>query len=147
MTAPTPPPREPGGPVLLYDGECGFCDRTVRFTLARDRRGRVRFAPLAGQYAGEVRARHPALANVDSLVLVEPAPGGGNERISIRSEGALRLASHLGGVWRLGGLLRVIPVSLRDRVYDLVARNRHRWFAPPEACTRPDPAHAGRFLD
>lgn len=137
----------PDGPVLLYDGDCGFCDRTVRFTLARDRRGRVRFAPLAGQFAAEVRARHPGLAGVDSLVLVEPASGDAAERIWVRSDGALRLAGYLGGPWRLASVLRAVPASLRDGVYDLVARNRHRWFAPPDACARPDPAHAGRFLD
>src|SRR6185436_14356621 len=59
------------GPVLLYDGLCGFCNGTVQFVLARDRRGVMRFATLQGEFARGIVARHPELAGVDSLILVE----------------------------------------------------------------------------
>ena len=59
------------GPVLLYDGLCGFCDGTVQFILKHDRRGLLRFATLQGDFARGVIDRHPELGGIDSLVLVD----------------------------------------------------------------------------
>ena len=39
------PPAEIG-PVLLFDGTCGLCNRCVRLLLRLDRRARLHFAPL-----------------------------------------------------------------------------------------------------
>ena len=133
-------------PVLLYDGLCGFCNGTVQFVLPRDRSRRIHFAPLQGEYAHEVLARHPELAAVDSLILVEPHENGG-ERVSVRSDSVLRLAPYLGGPWRLGTVLRIVPRSLRDWAYDLFARNRYRLFGRYESCPLPTPEQRGRFLD
>lgn len=132
-------------PVLLYDGLCGFCDAAVQFVLARDRHARLRFAPLQGEYAQGLRERHPELAQVDSLVLVEPAEAGA-ERVYLRSDGALRVAHHLGGAWRAAALLRVVPRALRDAAYDAFARVRYRVWGRREACAVPLPAQRARFL-
>lgn len=132
--------------VLLYDGLCGFCDRAVQFVLARDRHARLRFAPLQGEFARGVLARHPELAQVDSLVLVERDARSGQERIFVRSDGALRVAHHLGGAWRLTALLRVLPRGLRDLAYDAFARVRYRLFGRHDTCPIPAPAQRARFL-
>src|SRR5688572_32991168 len=99
--------------VLLYDGLCGFCDATVQFILKHDRRGSMQFAPLQGDFARGLLARHPALAAIDSLVLIEQDARGA-ERVSVRSEAVLRIADYLGGAWRVARLLKVVPRSLRD---------------------------------
>jgi len=134
-------------PVLLYDGLCGFCDRAVQFVLARDRRARLRFAPLQGSFARGVLARHPELAQVDSLVLVEPDAAAGGERVFVRTDGALRVARHLGGAWRAAALLRVVPRPLRDLAYDAFARVRYRVFGRHERCPVPLPEQRARFLE
>lgn len=118
-----------GDLVLLYDGLCGLCNGTVRFILARDRVGTLKFAPLQGAFAAGVRARHPEIAGVDSLVLVEREQGAGStERVFVRSEAALGLARYLGGVWLLAGIFRLVPRVLRDWAYDRVAASRYRLF-------------------
>ena len=134
------------GPVLLYDGLCGLCDRTVQMVLRADRRGVLRFAPLQGDFAAELFERHPRVRAVDSLVLVEP-DGAGGERVRVRSDAALALARHIGGAWRLAAVLRVVPPPLRDAAYDLVARTRYRIFGRRDACRIPDPAERSRFID
>lgn len=63
-----------------------------------------------------------------------------------KSEAALRVLIGLGGAWRLAGWLRIIPRPLRDAVYDIIARNRYRWFGKREACRMPTPAERDRFL-
>ena len=130
--------------VLLFDGLCNFCDGTVQFVLARDRRGTLRFAPLQGDFARAVLDRHPALRRVDSLILVY-GPGGDDD-VAVRSDAALRLAEYLGGVWGMARILRLVPHPLRDWGYDLIARYRYRLFGTRAACRVPDTAVRARFL-
>jgi predicted DCC family thiol-disulfide oxidoreductase YuxK len=132
-------------PVLLYDGVCGFCNQTVKVILGHDRRGSMLFAALQSDYARAVVARHPELENVDSLVFVEPTPGG--ERVYVRSEAALKVAAYLGGFWKLLLAGYVLPRGLRDYLYDLFARNRYRFFGKYDQCLLPPPEVRSRFLD
>lgn len=136
----------PAPPVLLYDGLCGFCNGAVQFVLKRDRRGTLRFAALQGDYARDVMARHPEIAGVDSLILVEPATTG-DERVYVRSAGALRTARYLDGQWRLTQALVVIPRPVRDWAYDLFARWRYRLFGRYDSCPIPSPEQRARFID
>lgn len=131
-------------PVLLYDGECGFCDRTVRFVLRHDRRGTLRFAALQGELGRAVRERHPELNEVDSVVWLENA--GGAERLYVRSEAALRLALYLGGPWTLARAGRLLPRAVRDGAYDWFARHRYQWFGRAESCGLPSTAERARFI-
>ena len=137
------------GPIMLYDGVCGLCNRTVSFILPRDPHGRIRFAPLQGPTAAAILARHgvpiPA-GDPESFVLVEE-PGTPAERLSFRSTAALRVARWLAGPWSWLGALRVIPRPLRDWVYDRVARSRYRIFGKLDACPVPAPEHRTRFLE
>jgi predicted DCC family thiol-disulfide oxidoreductase YuxK len=139
--------REEEGPVLLYDGICGFCNKSVQTVLASDRRGTMRFAALQSDYARRVVARHPSLAGIDSVVYVEPGVAGRQERVYIRSEAALRVASYLGGLWKIFLAARLIPRPLRDRLYDLFARHRYRLFGKRDTCMLPPPDARRRFLD
>jgi predicted DCC family thiol-disulfide oxidoreductase YuxK len=134
-------------PVLLYDGLCGFCDGTVQFILRHDSRGTLRFATLQGDYARGIIARHPELADVDSLVLVEPDPATGREHVYVRSTGALRLARYLGGAWHLARVVAVFPRFLRDWAYDGFARVRYRVFGRYDSCPIPTPEQRARFID
>lgn len=135
------------GPVLLYDGVCGFCDGTVRFILKHDRRGTLRFATLQGEFARGVIARHAELTNVDSLVLVECDGSSGAERVYVRSAGALRVARYLGGPWHLARLVAIVPRFVRDWAYDAFARVRYRVFGRYESCRIPTPDERARFID
>jgi predicted DCC family thiol-disulfide oxidoreductase YuxK len=141
VTAPGP------HPVLLYDGTCGFCAESVQLVLRHDRRQTLRFAALQGEFGAAVRARHPALEWVDSLVWVEPAGEHGAERVLVRSDAALRVARYLGGWFTLARVGALVPHALRDRAYDLVARHRHRLLATGPSCLVPSADVRARFLD
>ena len=135
------------GPVLLYDGLCGFCDGTVQFILRHDRRGTLRFATLQGDFARGVIDRHPELEGVDSLVLVERDPGSGTEKVHVRSAGALRVARYLGGAWHLARATAIVPRFIRDAAYDGFARIRYRVFGRYDSCPIPSPEQRARFID
>jgi predicted DCC family thiol-disulfide oxidoreductase YuxK len=137
--------------VLLYDGSCGFCARSVQFVLSRERRRRdLHFAPLEGEFGRGVTARFPELSGVDSLVLFFPGKvgQGGNPtepRVLVRSEAVLAVADYLGGMWGvLGKLASPVPRSLRDAIYKVVARHRHK-IPGADSCLLPTPEQQSRF--
>ncbi|UJL29834.1 DUF393 domain-containing protein [Mycolicibacterium vanbaalenii] len=133
-------------PVLLYDGICGFCNSAVQTILRLDRRGTLRFAALESGFAEAVIARHPALDGVDSVVFVDN-PGGPDERVTVKSAAALRVADYLGGPWRALLVAGVVSAPLRDRLYDGFARIRYRVFGTHDTCPIPAPDVRARFLD
>lgn len=132
-------------PLLLYDGVCPLCNGAVRFLLAVDRQGVIRFAPLQGTTARTILGRHSAAADADSLILVESA-GTPDETLFLRSEALLRLLLHLGGLWQALRPFAFLPRSIPDTIYSMIARNRYRWFGRYDACPLPPPHQRDRFL-
>ncbi len=134
-------------PIILFDGQCGLCARSVRFIAARDRAGHFRFAPLHGPAAARecarLRVALPTLSDADpgTMILID-----GNGALN-RSDAALAIASRLTLPWRLFAALRVVPKPLRDGLYRWVARNRYRWFGSSDRCPAPTPDLRARLLD
>ena len=137
-------------PVLLYDGTCGFCAKSVQFVLQREHRRRtLRFASLDSSIGREVRAQYPELDGVDSVIWIEAGSTEKDYRLYVRSEAVFRVLKYLGGVWTaLAVAGAIIPRSLRDWLYDFVARHRHK-IIPREAesCLLPSPEQRSRFID
>jgi predicted DCC family thiol-disulfide oxidoreductase YuxK len=133
------------GPVLLYDGICGFCNGAVQTILRLDRHGSMRFAALDSDFARAVIARHPELAGVDSVVFVDAA-GQPDERVTVRSAAALRVVDYLGGPYRALSVAGLIPAPVRDRLYDGFARIRYRVFGTKDTCPIPTPEVRARFV-
>jgi len=120
--------------LLLFDGDCGLCDRAVRFLAARDRHRRLRFAPLQGEAAAPWResARTSPGGPFEWLVLVEDG------RVRLGANAVARALVLAGGSARsLGVLLAALPRPLADRAYRAVARRRGRLFPP--SCALPPP--------
>jgi predicted DCC family thiol-disulfide oxidoreductase YuxK len=123
-----------------------MCAEGVQRVLRYDPHGALKFAPLQGRFAASVRARHPELDDVDSMVWVEPADDG-SERLFVRSSAGLRIARYLGGPWTVLLLGHLLPVSVRDALYDFVARHRHHIAGKRDGCLIPTPEIRGRFLE
>jgi predicted DCC family thiol-disulfide oxidoreductase YuxK len=132
--------------LVLFDGVCVLCDRSMRWLLDADRRGVLSFAPLQGETAKAVRARHPGSGDSLSTVVYVRNPGSPAERVYLRSDAAAAILGDLGGGYRLLSWLRVIPRPVRDALYDWVAARRYRWFGKLDSCRLPDAGTAGRFL-
>jgi predicted DCC family thiol-disulfide oxidoreductase YuxK len=134
-------------PVLLYDGLCGFCNKSIQRILRYEKRNTMLFAALQGDYAKSIVTRHPELKGVDSLVFVEPLDFAYLEQVFVRSDAALRVARYLGGPWKLALAVYIIPRSVRDYLYDQFAKRRYRWFGKYDTCLLPAPEGRARFLD
>jgi predicted DCC family thiol-disulfide oxidoreductase YuxK len=134
------------GALLLYDGTCGFCAQSVQFVLRHEGANRtLRFASLQSPTGTEIRARHPELEGVDSVIWYEP--GASKDVVLVRSRAVLRTLRYLGGIWSaLGTLGAIVPRFIRDGVYDFVARHRHKLVRGGDVCVLPSPEQRSRFL-
>ncbi|MBV8394347.1 MAG: thiol-disulfide oxidoreductase DCC family protein [Alphaproteobacteria bacterium] len=138
---PAVPPFPDDRPILVFDGHCVLCSRFVQFVLRHDRRALFRL--LAAQTPlGTALYRHFGLASQDyeTNILIEDG------RAWIKSESSIRIVERLGFPWSLVTILRILPLSVRDRLYEVVARNRLRWFGERSSCYLPDPSLRDRFL-
>ncbi len=130
--------------LVLYDGVCGLCNKSVQWLLDNDPDGRLRFAPLQGPTAAAVLARHPEAEEIDSILFVERE--GEDERVYWRSRALIRIASHLQTRWRFLRLLRILPVFLTDFGYRFIAKIRYRVWGKLDSCRVPTPDERARFL-
>jgi predicted DCC family thiol-disulfide oxidoreductase YuxK len=126
--------------IVIFDGLCHFCDRTVQFILSRDRRGYFRFAPSQSDIARALLTRSGLSEAPGTIVLIDA------DGCWTRSTASLRIARALGFPWSIFAMLLWLPSVVRDPVYALVARNRLRWFGRRDACRIPTPEQASRFI-
>lgn len=133
--------RSPDQPILLFDGVCKLCLGSVLFVLRHERRPELRFCALESAPGARLLVQHGLAADSrGSLVLIEAG------RAFLKSDAALRVASYLKWPWSWGRAGLVFPRSLRDWAYDVIARNRYRWFGRHDACLLPTAEFKLRLL-
>ncbi len=133
--------------LLLFDGDCGLCNRLNRFVAARDRSDAFRFAPLQGPLAHAILARHGHDATaLDTLYAIADFDLP-SERVLARSDAAAFVLRELGGFWRIASWGHALPPGVRDAMYNAVARHRYRWFGHADACPAPTPELRRRLLE
>jgi predicted DCC family thiol-disulfide oxidoreductase YuxK len=129
-------------PIILFDGVCVLCSGFVQFVILRDPGARFRFAAMQSE-PGQALLRHYGLPleDWDSNVLIE------GEVAYVKSAAVFRILRYLSGAWPALALGRfLLPRTLCDWLYDLVARNRYRLFGRRESCLVPTAELARRFL-
>jgi predicted DCC family thiol-disulfide oxidoreductase YuxK len=130
----------PEHPIVFYDGECGLCTGFVQWLLKRDRRRVLRMAPLQGSTAERTIGKPTGDVCEWTIFLLDA--DGCHER----SEAALRILQHLGGMWSLLGVFRIVPRFVRDAVYRFIARHRLGWFGGATACRLPSDEERRQLL-
>lgn len=134
------PEPAPEPSVILFDGVCNLCDRSVRLIFRNDPAGRFRFAALQSEAGAALVARHGIAPELYSIVLIEDG------RAYDRSTAALRIARRLRFPFPLLWAGMVLPRALRDLVYDAIARNRYRIWGTHEYCDLPPAGLRERFV-
>jgi len=127
--------------VIIFDGLCNLCARSVKFILDHEAAPVLRFASLQSP-AGNRLLLELGFDPADAKTFVLVTDGSAYAK----SEAAIRVASYLRGAWKLIGAIKILPRPIRDWLYDVVARNRYRWFGRREACMAPSPDLRARFL-
>lgn len=135
----SPYPSDAPPLVLYFDGVCGLCNGVVDWLISKDANAMIRYAMLQGETA----RKHLPEKVIQDLSTVVFVAGG---EIHLRSSAVIEATAHLGGIWRVVRVLKLIPRPLRDAVYRAVAQNRYRWFGKKESCRIPSPSERARFL-
>ena len=131
----------PSAPLVLYDGTCGLCAKSVRWILDHERDHMIVFAPLQGPTAQLARERYPHIpASIDTVVYVCDG------RAHLRSKAFLHAANHLRAPWRWGYALRWFPGFVLNIAYRIVAALRYRVWGHADACGLVTPEQRRRFL-
>ncbi len=127
--------------IILFDGECNLCNRSVQLIMRNDHKNKFRFASLQSEPGVEQMKKFQLpLEHLSTFVLIE------HEHCYTRSTAALRIAKQLDGLWPVLYILIVVPKFLRDMVYDFIAKHRYRLFGKSTTCMVPSPELKSKFL-
>lgn len=126
--------------MILFDGVCNLCNGAVKFVIRHDKNAYFKFAPLQSEIASRL-VTDKNLSRANTFLLLEQG------KLYKRSTAALRVCLHLNGAWKLLYGLIIVPGFIRDALYDIVAKNRTRWFGKKDACMIPSDNLRSRFLN
>lgn len=127
--------------IVLFDGECNFCDKSVQFIIKYDPKGYYNFASLQSEIGQELLKKYNLNSNMESFVLIE------HNKAYEKSTAALKITKNLSWGWKLLYPLILVPVPLRNWLYGVIAKNRYKWFGKKDQCVIPSPEIRERFLD
>src|SRR5882757_3098559 len=135
-----------GRTLVLFDGVCVLCNRTVRFLLNRDPADNLRFAPTQSPLAHEFLTRFGLDTPPEGVIVICDALTPA-ERLYTRSDASAEALRHIKNPYpALGTLLRFVPRWLREFGYGIVARNRYRIFGRYDTCPIPTEGQRSRIL-
>ena len=128
------------GGIILFDGTCAFCERSVRFIATHDN-GYFKFGASQNAEGRALLAKYGTSREATrSLVLIEDG------EISLRSAAVLKIARRLTAPWRWAAVFLLLPPPIRDAVYRVVAAIRHRIAGESNACEIPPPEIRTRLI-
>lgn len=128
-------------PVILFDGVCNFCNAGINFIIKQDKKKIFRFAALQSE-AGQKILEEYGLPKkgFESFVLIDA------RRVYKKSTAGLRVYGKLPWYWGWTQAFWIAPKFIRDAVYDLIAKNRYKWFGKKDQCMIPMAEVRSRFL-
>ena len=128
-------------PIILFDGICNFCNRTINIILKYDQDAYFQFAASQSNAAmGIMQAFKLDQKASASVILID------NEKVYTKTDAVIQIARHLKGWPRLFRFIKFIPKPIRDFGYDLIAKNRYILFGKKASCMIPDASIRHRFL-
>ena len=128
--------------IILFDGVCNLCSGAVQFVIKHDPHAKFTFASLQSDTGKKLLEAHNLPSNqLNSFVLIQ------EERTYTKSTAALKVVMQLTGLIKLLYGFIIVPVFIRNAVYQLIANNRYKWFGKKEACMIPSPSLKQRFLN
>ena len=128
-------------PIILFDGICNLCNRSVQFIIKQDKEKVYRFAAFQSKAGQKLLQQYNLpLKQYSSFLLIE------NNKAYSQSTAALKVAKNLSGLVKLAVVFNIVPAGIRNIVYNFVARNRYQWFGKKESCMVPTQDLKARFL-
>jgi len=142
--------------LLLFDGVCNLCDRSVQFIIRHDPTGKFKFAALQSDYTQSLtesalkdqlaplltlKEVHTKEAQLRTLILIQQG------QVFTRSTAVIKVLQQLGFPWNLSAIMLILPKVIRDAIYNYIARHRYKWYGKKERCMVPTTALKARFME
>ncbi|WMI67372.1 thiol-disulfide oxidoreductase DCC family protein [Mangrovimonas sp. YM274] len=128
--------------LILFDGVCNLCNTSIQYVIKHDKQNRFMFAALQSDIGKSIIEKHGIdTAKIDSILLHTPS-----QKIYYKSTAALKIASKLGFPTTLLAVFLIVPSFIRNWVYDIIAKNRYKWFGKQDSCMIPTPELTSKFL-
>ena len=126
--------------VVLFDGECNFCSKSVQFLLKRDKHDYFRFTSLQGPAGQSFLDQYGIPKDVTSIVYIE------NEHVYTQSDAVIKIGRHLDRYRTLAAIFRLVPRPFRNFLYRRVANNRYRIWGRSDSCMLPTAKNRDKFI-
>ncbi|UXP31029.1 DCC1-like thiol-disulfide oxidoreductase family protein [Reichenbachiella agarivorans] len=128
--------------VLLYDGVCKFCNSSVSFVLEHEKNDQLKFTPLQSDLGVRILTHFGYPKDyTDGILFLS------NGKLASKSRAALYISKFLKRPWSWLQVFWIVPLFISDFVYNIIARNRYKWFGMTDACMLPPRNHKERFLE
>lgn len=128
--------------IILFDGVCNLCSSSVQFVIRHDPQQHFRFASLQSDFGKSILNKfNLPTESLQSFILLD------GDKIDTASTAALKVAKQLSKGWSLFYAFIIIPAFIRDAVYQLIAKNRYKWFGKKEICWIPNQALLHLFIE
>ncbi len=127
--------------IVIFDGYCNLCSWSVRFIIKHDKKDYFRFASLQSDIAKEILNTFDLSSGFDkSVIFIE------ENNIYFKSDAALRIAKKLNSYLKYSYYFIYIPKFIRDFIYDVIVKNRYKWFGKKDVCFIPYDDISYKFL-
>lgn len=132
-----------GKKIILFDGVCNLCNNFVNMIIKKDKNNSFVFTALESNH-GQKITNHLKIdtSKIESIILYEPGVS-----YDFKSTAALKIMREFKGFWWFFQLGYILPEPIRDGIYDIVAKNRYKWFGKKDSCMIPTPELKEKFLD
>ncbi|MGL1885333.1 MAG: DCC1-like thiol-disulfide oxidoreductase family protein [Reichenbachiella sp.] len=128
--------------LVLYDGVCKFCNGSVNFVLDHEKNEELKFTPLQSEIGISVLEQYGFPVDyTDSILFLS-----GGELLA-KSKAAFHISKYMKMPYGSMQVLNVFPAILTDFFYDIIAKNRYKWFGKTDVCMLPPRNHKVRFLE
>lgn len=127
--------------IILFDGVCNFCNASINFVIDHDLEKHFKFAPLQSEIGQEILTKfNQNTKDFDSVILLK------NNQLYQKSEAAIEIAKHLSGVWKYLSFFGILPTFFLNFFYNIIAKNRYKFFGKTDSCRMPTAELRERFL-
>ncbi len=128
--------------IILFDGVCNLCNSSVQFIIRHDTKDVFRFVAIQSEKGQEIiNYIGVDLSKVDSIILYIPKVA-----YYIKADAALVITQDLNWYFSVFYYLKFVPKFIKNGIYDLIAKNRYKWYGKKESCMIPTPEIAAKFL-
>ncbi|MDF1672585.1 MAG: DCC1-like thiol-disulfide oxidoreductase family protein [Vicingaceae bacterium] len=126
--------------IILFDGDCNFCNYWVKYIIERDKKDLFRFTSLQSETGKDLLKKYDLKDDLETVVLIK------NNKAKTKSTAALHIFKGLGSIYQLAIIFIVVPTFIRDAVYSLVAKYRKQ-LMKSQSCIIPTQAVKNKFLE